>query len=412
MLDPVKLKADFPVLSRKADGKPLTYLDSAATTQKPESVIAALDEQYRAYNANVHRGLYGMAEEATERYEAARRKVAEFIGAESPDEIVFTRNTTEAINLVMYGWARHNLKRGDAVLLTEMDHHANLVPWYLLADELDLELRFVRFTEGGRLDREDFERKLDGAKLAAFTHASNVLGTINPIDELTKLAQDAGARVVIDGAQGAPHLSLDLAALKPDWYAFSAHKLFGPSNVGVLWTRAVNYAEMRPMLGGGKMIKRVGLGTVEFADPPHMFEAGSMPVPDVVAFGAAIDYQRAFNPKDIRTHEISLTTYALERLGAVDGLTVYGPDSAAERVPLIAFTVDGVHAHDLASLLDQDGIAVRSGHHCCQPLHERLKVPATTRVSFSIYNTIDDVDRLVESIESARRTFAVGTEAS
>lgn len=412
MLDPATVKADFPGLSREVNGKPLTYLDSAATTQKPEPVIAKLNELYRGADANVHRGLYEIAEEATERYEGTRRKAAEFVGAESADEIVFTRNTTEAINLVMYGWARHNLRKGDAIVLTEMDHHANLVPWYMLGDELGLELRFVPFTESGQLDRAEFEKKLDGAKLAAFTHVSNVLGTINPIAELTKLAHDAGAKVVVDGAQGAPHLPLDLAALGADWYAFSPHKLYGPNGVGVLRTRREAYEGMRPMLGGGQIITHVGLGTVEFTDPPHKFETGTMPMADVVGFGAAIDYITGFDPKEVRAHEIELTTYALERLGEIDGLRVYGPAMAEDRAPLVAFTVDGIHAHDLASLLDQDGIAVRSGHHCCQPLHERLGVPATTRASFGIYNARDDVDRLVESIEAAKRTFAASGKAA
>lgn len=412
MLDPAKLKADFPILSRKVHGKPLTYLDSAATAQKPAAVIKALDGFYRKHNANVHRGLYALSEEATELYESARRTVAEFIGADGPEEIVFTRSTTEAINLVAYGWARHNLKRGDAILLTEMEHHANLIPWYLLADELGLKLRFAAVTPEGRLDRADFERKLTVAKLVCVTHASNVLGTINPIAELTELAHGAGAKILVDGAQAAPHLPLDLCELQPDWYAFSGHKLFGPTGIGVLRTHRPVYDEMEPMLGGGEMIKSVGLGTVEFADPPQKFEAGTMPVADAVGLAAAVEYAKKLGMKNVRKHEQELIAYALERLAAIDGLTIYGPSDPADRVGLISFTVEGIHAHDLASLLDQDGIAIRSGHHCAQPLHDKLGVPATARASFSVYNTTEDVDRLVESIESAKKTFAVGGKAT
>ena len=406
MLDPAKLKADFPILQRKVHGQPLAYLDSAATSQKPEAVISALDEFYRQHNANAHRGLYVLAEEATELYEGARQTVAEFIGADAPEEIVFTRGTTEAINLVAYGWARRNLKKGDAILLTEMEHHANLVPWYMLAKEIGVELRFAEVTPDGRLDRADFEKKLDGAKLVGIVHASNVLGTINPIAELTALAHDVGAKVLVDGAQAAPHLPLDLCELQPDWYAFSGHKLFGPGGVGVLRTHRTVYEEMQPMLGGGEMIKSVGLGTVEFADPPQKFEAGTMPVADAVGLGAAVEYARKLGMENIREHEQQLTGYALKSLSEINGLTVYGPVDPTDRVGLVSFTIDGVHAHDLASLLDQDGIAIRSGHHCAQPLHDKLGVPATARASFSVYNTTDDVDRLVESIKAAQKTFA------
>ena len=406
MFDPAKIRADFPILSRKVHGKPLTYLDSSGAVQKPAAVIKAIDDFYRKHNANVHRGLYQLSEEATELYEGARGTVAEFIGADSPEEIVFTRSATEAINLVAYGWARKNLKKGDVILLTEMEHHANLVPWYMLAKEIDVELRFVQITPEGRLDRADFERKLDGAKLVGLIHASNVLGTINPISELTKLAHDAGAKVVVDGAQAVPHLPVDLCELQPDWYAFSGHKLFGPSGIGVLRTHAPVYEEMEPMLGGGEMIKSVGLGTVEFADPPAKFEAGTMPIADAVGLGAAVEYVRNLGMENIRAYEEELTGYALKRLGEISGLKTYGPTDPAERTALVAFTVEGVHAHDLASLLDQDGIAVRSGHHCAQPLHERLGVPATTRASFSVYNSTEDVDRLVESIQAAQKTFS------
>ena len=412
MFDPAKIRADFPILSRKVHGKPLTYLDSAATAQKPEVVIKALEDFYREHNANVHRGLYVLAEEATEMYEQARHTVAEFIGADSPEEIVFTRSTTEAINLVAYGWARHNLKKGDAILLTEMEHHANLVPWYMLADEIGVELRFAAVTSDGRLDQADFEKKLAGTKLVTVTHASNVLGTINPIAELTKLAHEAGAKVLVDGAQAAPHLPLDMCELQSDWYAFSGHKLFGPSGIGVLRTHRPVYDEMQPMLGGGEMIKSVGLGTVEFADAPAKFEAGTMPVADAVGLGAAIEYVQKLGLNNIRAHEQELTGYALEKLGAVDGLTIYGPADPADRVGLVSFTVEGIHAHDLASLLDQDGIAIRSGHHCAQPLHAKLGVPATARASFSTYNSTDDVDRLVESIKVAQKVFSGGTKVA
>lgn len=411
MLDPAKIRADFPILSRKIHDKPLTYLDSAATAQKPQTVLDAMDHFYRNHYGSVRRGLHGLSEEATERYEEARKTVAEFIGADSPEEIVFTRSATEAINLVAYSWGRANLKKGDAILLTEMEHHANLVPWYLLAKEKGLELRFAGVTDGRRLDMADFEQKLKGAKLVCVTHASNVLGTINPIAEITQLAHEAGAKVLVDGAQAAPHLPLDLCELEPDWYAFSGHKLLGPTGIGVLRTHAPVYEEMSPFLGGGEMIREVGLGDVTFAEPPAKFEAGTMPVAEAIGLAAAIDYLKKLGLDSVRQREQSVTEYALGKFSATAGITIYGPELAKDRVGLVSFTVEGVHPHDLASLLDQDGIAIRSGHHCAQPLHTKLGVPATARASFSVFTTKEDIDRLLASITSAQKTFSEPVKA-
>ncbi|MSU76365.1 cysteine desulfurase [Patescibacteria group bacterium] len=411
MLDPAKLRADFPILTRRIHDKPLTYLDSAATAQKPSAMLEAMDHFYRNHYGSVRRGIYTLSEEATGMYEAARETVAEFIGADSSEEIVFTKNATEAINLVAYSWGRSNLRKGDAIVLTEMEHHANLIPWYILAKEKGLELRFAKVTDGGRLDMMDFEKKLKGAKLVCVTHVSNVLGTINPVAEITKLAHEAGAKVLVDGAQAAPNLPLDMCELEADWYVFSGHKLYGPTGIGVLRTHAPVYEAMQPFLSGGEMINEVGLGDVTFAEPPATFEAGTMPAAEAIGLAVAIDYLNKLGMDSVREHEQAVTEYALEKLSAIEGVKIYGSKKAEDRVGLVSFTVDGIHPHDLASLLDQDGVAIRSGHHCAQPLHQKLGVPATARASFSVFTTTDDIDRLATSIKAAQKTFSEPVKA-
>jgi cysteine desulfurase/selenocysteine lyase len=406
MFDPAKVKADFPILQRKVHDKPLTYLDSAATSQKPEAVISAVDLFYREHNANPHRGLYQLSEEATAMYEGARKTVAEFIGANSPKELIFTRSATEALNLFAWGWASHHVSDGDVIVLTEMEHHANIVPWHILKGEYDIDLRFVRVTEKGHLDLDDLADKVRGAKVLGLTMASNVLGTINPVAEATKIARKAGAKVVVDAAQAAPHIPIDVRELGVDALAIAGHKMMGPTGIGALWVEPSTLAEMNSVYGGGEMIKEVRLDGYEPAEPPQKFEPGTMPVADAIGLGAAVDYASQLGMYEIRSHEETLTAYALNALPRIEGLTIYGPTDPAERVGLVSFTVEGVHAHDLASLLDQDGIAIRSGHHCAQPLHDKLGVPATARASFSIYNSTEDIDRLVESIKSAQKTFS------
>lgn len=405
------LKADFPILSRQVNGQPLAYLDNAATAQKPESVLAVMDSFYRQHNANIHRGVHTLAEEATTAYEEARDTIARFAGAD-PSEIIFTRSATEAINLVAHSWGRHFLAKGDAVLLTEMDHHANLVPWYLLAKELELELRFARVKDDGLLDEVDFARKLGGAKLAAFTHVSNVLGTINPVKRLTALAHNAGATVLIDAAQAVSQLPIDVTDTGADFTVWSGHKMFGPMGIGVLHAKGNLLKAMPPWLGGGEMIKEVGQGQVTFADPPQKFEAGTMPVAEAVGLAAACDYLTKLGMEAVREHEQSLSEYALKKFDTLSGVTMYGPADPAQRGGLVSFTVEGVHPHDLATILDEQGIAIRSGRHCAHPLHQRLSIAATARASWSIYNTTDDLDRLVTGIKSAQKTFSTGQQAA
>ncbi len=405
MFNPAKLKPDFPILSRRINGHSLCYLDSAATSQKPEAVLAAMGDYYRNHNANPHRGVHTLSEEATEAYEGARATLATFINAK-PSELIFTRSATEALNLFVWGWASHHVSKGDAIVLTEMEHHANLVPWYLLSEEYELEFRFVGLGADGQLDLDDFRRKVKGAKAVGVTLASNVLGTINPIAEISKIARAAGAMVLVDAAQAAPHLPIDVGALGCDALALTGHKMLGPTGIGALWVRPAVLAEMEPVYGGGEMITSVGKGTYTPAEPPWKFEAGTMPAAEAVGLAAATGYLQKLGMEAVRAHEQSLTGYALESLKNTTGVTVYGPADPAARVGLVSFTVGGVHAHDLATLLNEDGIAIRSGHHCAQPLHEVLGVPATARASFSVYNNEEDVDRLVAGIRSAQKVFS------
>lgn len=400
------VKSDFPILSREVrPGIPLTYLDSAATSQKPNSVIDIMDHYYRWMNANIHRGVHTLAEEATSAYESARQRIADFIGATSHEEVIFTRNTTESINLVANTWGRQNLRAGDLVILSEMEHHSNLVPWQMLAVELGLRLEFIEVTPQGELDLESYRRLLaQEPKLVSFMHMSNVLGTINPVEHMVKLAEDVGAITLIDGAQSVPHLPVNLQKIKPDFLAFSAHKMLGPTGIGILWGRKELLASMPPFLGGGDMIKKVHLRSFTPNDLPHKFEAGTPSIAEAVGFGAAIDFLNSIGMEVIAEHEKEIIGYALDRLNLVKGINVFGPQ-ADRKGGVASFTVDGIHPHDVAQILDTDGIAVRAGHHCAMPLHEKFNIPATTRASFYLYNTKEDVDRLILGLEKVIRYF-------
>ena len=405
-LDVETVRGDFPILTRQVNGKPLIYLDSAATSQKPSAVIDAMDDYYRRYNANPHRGVYVLSEEATAGYEGARARVATFINAASPKEVIFTRNTTEAINLVRYSWGRANVRQGDRILLTEMEHHSNLVPWQLLASEVGAQLEFLCIDDTGLLLLDQLERKLAGVRLLGITHQSNTLGTINPIKAITAAAHRAGALVLVDGAQAVPHMPVDVRDLGVDFYAFSGHKMCGPSGIGVLWARRALLEAMPPFLGGGDMIRRVKLTEATWNDLPWKFEAGTPSVAEGIGLGAAVDYLGQLGMERVRAHERTLVDYALEKFQEIPGITIYGPADSEIHGGAISFTLPGVHPHDLATLVDREGIAVRAGHHCTQPLMDRLGVAATTRASFYVYNRPDEVDHLVDAIQKAQRVFS------
>ena len=404
--DVTRIRTDFPILNRETrPDVPVIYLDSTATAQKPSVVIETMDAFYRRSNANIHRGIHTLAEEATALYEEARKKIAKFINAPSAKQVIYTRNATESINLVAYTWARANLKSGDMVLLTEMEHHSNLVPWQMLKTERGIRLEFIPVTEDGLLDLDAYRSLLDrGPKLVSFTHMSNVLGTINPAEEIIRLAHEAGAITLVDGAQSVPHFPVDVQALDVDFLAFSAHKMVGPTGIGVLYGKAKLLEEMPPFLGGGDMIKTVHLREFVPNSLPHKFEAGTPAIAEAVGFGAAVDYLASVGMEAIAAHEHEITEYALERLEEVPGLKVFGP-SVQHKGGVAAFTFDGVHPHDVAQILDQDGIAVRAGHHCAQPLHEKFGITATTRASFYLYNTKEEVDKLIEGIYKVKEIF-------
>jgi len=405
-LDPVRVRKDFPILEREVyPGIPLVYLDSTATTQKPTSVLKAMEEFYRLNNANIHRGVHTLAEEATALYEQAREKVARFINAPSAKQVIFTRNATESINLVAYTWSRANLKAGDLVVLTEMEHHSNLIPWHILATERGVELEFIPVSEDGLLDLETYQKLLERKpKLVAFTHMSNVLGTVNPVKDMILLAHEAGALALVDGAQSVPHLPVDVQNLDADFLAFSAHKMLGPTGIGALYGKLELLEGMPPFLGGGDMIKTVKLRTFVPNSLPHKFEAGTPAIAEAVGFGAAVDYLQGLGMESVAAHERELITYALDRLAEIPGVKVFGP-SAATKGGVAAFTLEGVHPHDVAQIVDKEGIAVRAGHHCAQPLHEKFGIQATTRASFYIYNITEDVDKLVDGIYKVKKIF-------
>jgi cysteine desulfurase/selenocysteine lyase len=407
ILDVDKIRADFPALSREVHpGVGLVYLDSTATSQKPIQVIETLGEMYRQHTANIHRGIHKMAEEATAEYEGAREKISAFINSPSPRQVIFTRNATEGINLVAYTWGRSNLKPGDTIILTEMEHHSNLIPWQMLAAERNLRLEFITVTEEGLLDLNEYRKLLSlEPKLVAFTQMSNVLGTITPAKEIIQMAHEVGAVTMVDGAQSVPHIPVDVQALDVDFLAFSGHKMCGPSGIGILFGRRNLLEEMPPFLGGGDMIKRVELRSYKTNSLPHKFEAGTPAIAEAVGFGAAVDYLTRIGMENIAKYEHEIGTYALERLEEIPGLKIFGPDMG-QKGAVFSFLLPGIHAHDASQILDSNGIAVRAGHHCAMPLHTKLNVPATARASFYLYNTFDEVDHLVEGIYKVKRIFA------
>lgn len=405
-LDVAQIRGDFPILQREVcPGVAVVYLDSTATSQKPRQVLAAMDAFYRLHNANIHRGIHTLAEEATAAYESARARIAAFIGAASPREIIYTRNTTEAINLVSQAWGRANLKSDDLVILTELEHHSNLVPWQILAAQTGVRLEFIPVTPEGLLDLEGYRALLEQApRLVAFAHMSNVLGTITPAKEIVRLAHAAGAVTLIDAAQSVPHFAVDVGDLGVDFMAFSGHKMLGPTGIGVLYGREALLHAMPPFLGGGDMIKRVKLRSFSTNELPHKFEAGTPAIAEAIGLGAAVDYLQAVGMDAIAAHEHAMIQYALERLEEIPGVWVFGP-GAAHKGGVAAFTLEGVHPHDVAEIVNQHGVAVRAGHHCAMPLHEKFGITATTRASFYLYNTFEEIDRLVAGIYEVKRIF-------
>ncbi|MCC6166387.1 MAG: cysteine desulfurase [Caldilineaceae bacterium] len=401
------IRRDFPILKRQVHDKPLVYLDNAATSQKPESVLAVLDDYYRRYNANVHRGVHTLSEEATAAYERARLQVARFINAAGEKEVIFTRGTTESINLVAQSWGRANLRPGDEVLITEMEHHSNIVPWQLLAEQVGFTLRYIPITAEGLLDLSHLDTLLtERTKLLSFVHASNVLGTINPVRELVAAARAVGAKVLVDGAQSVPHMPVDVRALDVDFLAFSSHKMCGPTGIGVLYGKRALLEAMPPWMGGGDMIREVKLTGSKWNTLPYKFEAGTPSIAEAIGLGAAVEYLSGIGMEWVAAHERELVVYAYERLSRVEGVRILGPGPEA-RGGLVAFTAGDIHPHDLAAILDAEGVAVRAGHHCAQPIHDRMGIVASARASLYIYNTPDEVDRLAEALEKAADIFAL-----
>jgi cysteine desulfurase/selenocysteine lyase len=407
-LDGSALRADFPVFERPTrSGRPLAFLDSAASSQKPRSVIDAIVDAYGHHYANVHRGIYELSEDATARYEGARKRLAGFIGATSDRELIFVRNATEAINLVAFSWGRANVGPGDLILSTEMEHHANLVPWQQLAAETGAALEYVAITEDGRLDMADLRRRLErGPKLLAIGHVSNSLGTINPVAELVRLAHDAGALVLVDAAQSVPHMPVSVTELGADFLAFSGHKMLGPSGIGALWARRSLLDAMPPFMTGGSMISRVTLSGTTWNEAPWKFEAGTPAIAEAMGLAAAVDYLEALGMAHVREHERFLFERAWAALDAISGVRLLGPADPDQHAGVISFVVDAIHPHDLATVLDREGIAVRAGHHCAQPVMLHYDLPATTRASFYVYNDLDDVERLTAAIGTSQRLFS------
>lgn len=403
--DIAAVRRDFPILQLPIE-RPVAFLDSASSSQKPEAVIAAQAAFYRTTNANVHRGVYQLSEQATYEFERARGRVASFINANSAREVIFTRNTTEAINLVAQSWGGSNLHPGDVILLSQMEHHSNIVPWQLLAQRTGATLRAIPIDRAGRLVLDDIDTLLQGVKLVAVTHVSNVLGTINPVEYLATKAHAVGALILVDGAQSVPHMPTDVQALGIDFLAFSGHKMLAPTGVGVLWGRRALLEAMPPFLGGGSMIKTVTIEVSTYADVPARFEAGTPMIGEAIALGHAIDYLDAIGMANVAAYEDSLGHYLLDQLVEVAGVTVYGPPIGPDRAAMASFTVDCAHPHDVAQVLDSEGVAVRAGHHCTQPLHAALDVPSTARASCYLYNTTQDIDRLVAGLRKVTTLFA------
>ncbi len=404
---PAAIREDFPILRQRVNGRPLVYLDSANTSQKPRQVIAAIVRYYEDYNANIHRGVYAIAERATAEYEAARAKVAGFLGAAEPAEIVFTRNITEALNLIAHSWGRRHVGPGDEILTTEMEHHSDLVPWQFLAQERGARLRHIPFDDHGRLILDDLDSLItERTKIVALVHVSNAFGTVNPVAEIARAAHERGAVVVVDGAQSAPHRPVDVQALGVDFFGFTGHKMLGPMGTGGLWAKRSLLEEMDPFLGGGEMITDVWLDHATWNEVPWKFEAGTQNVGDVIALGVAVDYLEQLGMDSVMAHEREITGYALERLRQVPGLHILGP-GLDERGGVVSFTMDGMHPHDIAQVLDQDGVCVRAGHHCTKPLHRKLGMAASVRTSFYVYTIKEEIDTLAAGLTKTKELFRV-----
>ena len=404
--DIAAIRRDFPILSEQVNGRPVVFLDSAASSQKPTQVLDAMSSVYRHQYANVHRGVYQFSEAATAQYDEARVKIAKFIGAPAPENIIFTRNATESLNLLAYSYGRHFLKAGDEVLITELEHHANFVPWFYLAQEKGIVVKCIPLTPNGQLDLSKLDDLLnERTKLLSFAHVSNVLGTITAPTPLIQRAHAIGAKVIIDGSQAVPHMPVNVAALDCDFYAFSGHKMLGPTGIGVLYGKPELLDAMPPFMTGGDMISYVGFDTIRWNEVPLKFEAGTPAFVEAIGLGAAVDYLSQLGMEAVRAHEHEITSYALERMAEIPGMTIYGPTDASVRGGVVTFNVDKIHPHDLATLLDQEGVAIRAGHHCAQPLHQRLGLPATARASFYVYSQLHEVDALLEAIYKAKATL-------
>ncbi len=406
MFDVNKIREDFPVLKREVHGKPLVYLDSAATSQKPVQVIRALTDYYENYNSNIHRGIHLLSEEATAAYEGAREKVRGFVGASSTEEIIFTRNTTESINLVMYAWGRKYLKEGDEILLTLMEHHSDIVPWIILSREKKVKIKYIPVTEDGQLDLTTLSTLITHrTKIVCVTQMSNVFGTLNPVKEIAAAAHHVGALCLVDGAQSVPHVPVNVREIGCDFFAFSGHKMLGPTGVGVLYGKRDLLAIMEPFQGGGDMISQVFLHEARWNELPWRYEAGTPNIADVIATGAAIDYLNGLGMGAVSEHEKKLTAYALEKMNKIKGITIYGPSDVEIKGGVISFNLEGIHPHDVGTLMDEEGVAIRAGHHCCQPLMQHLGVTGTARASFYIYNTEEEVDKLCSAILKVQEVF-------
>lgn len=402
-----RIRDDFPILKRQVNGKTLVYFDNAATSQKPNAVIEATDRYYREYNANIHRGIHKLAEEATLAHEEAREKIGKFINSRRTEEIIFTRNATESINLVADAWGRANIGKGDKIVLTIMEHHSNIVPWQLLAQEKGAKVEYVKIDQEGKLRQDEVQDLIDErTKIVCVAHASNVLGTVNPIKDIGKTAHRYGAMFLVDAAQSVPHMPVDVRDLDCDFFAFSGHKMMGPTGIGVLHGKSEVLQNMPPFLGGGEMIREVHTTGAAWKDLPYKYEAGTPNIVGAIGLGVAVDYLQGIGMENVHEHEKAITEYAMSRMSEVEGLVIYGPRDVKQRVGVISFNLGDIHAHDLASIMDEEGIAIRSGHHCAQPLMEFLNVPATSRASFYIYNTKEEVDVFISALEKARKIFA------
>lgn len=403
----MKDELDFPIVGRKVNGKKFIYLDSAATSQKPLQVLDAMDGYYKNHNANVHRGVHKLSEEATEKYEEARKKCSDFINAGNGQEVIYTKGTTEAVNLVMRGWGEKFVKKGDKIVTTIMEHHSNFVPWQQLAEKKNAKLEVVGITDDYELDENELEKKMKGAKLVALTHASNVLGTINAVQKICKIAHENDATILVDGAQSVPHFPVDVKKIDCDFFAFSGHKMLGPTGIGVLYGKKELLEDMDPFQYGGDMIREVHVERSEWNDLPYKFEAGTPPIAEAIGLGAAVDYLQKIGMENVRKHEQRLTGYALDRFKEIKNCRVFGPKDSKRKVGVIAFDIKGIHPHDVASILNEKNIAIRSGHSCAMPLHEYLNIGATARASFYIYNDEKDVDALIDGVMYAKKIFKI-----